>query len=164
LQAFVDPAASLVGFKTFLGWDLTEVDIDGPPPPPPLTEGWQSRQQLAYDLALRENLTVRQLVGRMAAARGHLVLVGTPEDIVDELEAWFRDGAPTASTFSRRSCPKGSTTSSNSSCPNCGAGACSAPNTKERACASISALPARNARTRVRGRPASAAALYAQQG
>lgn len=93
LQGFVDLGASLQAFKVFLDWDLTTVDPDGPPTPPPFTEGWQSRQKLLYDLALRENLSVRQLVGRLSAARGHLVLVGTATDIVDELQAWFEDGA-----------------------------------------------------------------------
>jgi len=93
LQGFVDLGASLQAFKVFLDWDLTTVDPDGPPTPPPFTEGWQSRQKLLYDLALRENLSVRQLVGRLSAARGHLVLVGTASEIVDELQAWFEDGA-----------------------------------------------------------------------
>lgn len=93
LEAFVDPAASLGMVKLFLDWDLTRADLDAPPPPPPYTDGWQSRQKLLYDLALRERLTVRQMVGRLSVARGHLVLVGTPAEIVDELEAWFRDGA-----------------------------------------------------------------------
>lgn len=93
LQAFVDPVANVAAFKLFLDWDLTTVDLDDPPPPPPLTEGWQSRQQLFYDLALREGLSVRQMVGRISAARGHLVLVGDPVEIADTLERWFREGA-----------------------------------------------------------------------
>ncbi|EIZ78140.1 luciferase-like monooxygenase [Novosphingobium sp. Rr 2-17] len=93
LHAFVDEAGALQSIKAFLDWDLTQVDIDGPPPPPPFTEGWQSRQKLFYDVAVAEKLTVRQLIARMAAARGHLVLVGTPTDVVDELEAWFESGA-----------------------------------------------------------------------
>jgi len=93
LQQFVDPRANVQAFKHFLDWDLTGRDLDGPPSPPPFTEGWQSRQKLFYDLALREGLTIRQLVGRLSAARGHLVLIGTPTDISDELQAWFEDGA-----------------------------------------------------------------------
>lgn len=93
LHGFVNMEASLASIRTFLDWDLTGADLDGPPPPPPFTEGWQSRQKLFYDVALAENLTVRQLVARMSAARGHLVLVGTPVEIVDELEAWFESGA-----------------------------------------------------------------------
>ena len=93
LHAFVDENAALQSIKTFLDWDLTAVDLDSPPPPPPFTEGWQSRQKLFYDVAVAEGLTVRQLVARMAAARGHLVLVGTPVEVVDELQAWFESGA-----------------------------------------------------------------------
>ncbi len=93
LHAFVDTGAALQGIKTFLDWDLTGADLDAPPPPPPFTEGWQSRQKLFYEVALAEKLTVRQLVARMSAARGHLVLVGTPVEVVDELQAWFEDGA-----------------------------------------------------------------------
>ena len=93
LQQFVDPAASVPVIKAFLDWDMTGLDLDGPPTPPPFTEGWQSRQRLFYDLAVREGLSVRQLVGRISAARGHLVLIGTPVEIVDELQAWFEDGA-----------------------------------------------------------------------
>ena len=93
LQQFVDPVANVQAFKVFLDWDLTAVDLDDAPTPPPFTEGWQSRQRLFYDLAQREGLTVRQLVGRISAARGHLVLIGTPVEIVDELQAWFEDGA-----------------------------------------------------------------------
>lgn len=93
LQRFVNVEAAAQGFKTFLDWDLSEADLDAPPPPPPFTEGWQSRQRLLYDLAVREGLSVRQLVGRISAARGHLVLVGTPADIADTLQEWFEAGA-----------------------------------------------------------------------
>jgi hypothetical protein len=81
---------ALASIRTFLDWDLTTVDLDAPPPPPPFTQGWQS-QKLFYDLAVESS--VRQLVSRMSAARGHLVLVGTPAEVVDELQAWFEDGA-----------------------------------------------------------------------
>lgn len=93
LQAFIDPVASVRAYASFLDWDLTSVDLDAPPPAPRGTEGWLSRQQLAYDLAQREGLSVRQLVGRMSAARGHLVLVGTPADIADIFEQWLVEGA-----------------------------------------------------------------------
>jgi alkanesulfonate monooxygenase SsuD/methylene tetrahydromethanopterin reductase-like flavin-dependent oxidoreductase (luciferase family) len=36
---------------------------------------------------------LRQLFYRVAAARGHLLLVGSPLEIADTLEAWFRSGA-----------------------------------------------------------------------
>lgn len=93
LQEFVDWRANVAAFKLFLDWDLTALGPDDAPTEPPWTEGWKSRQKLFYDLALREGLGVRDLVGRISAARGHLVLVGTPADIADELQQWFESGA-----------------------------------------------------------------------
>jgi len=93
LADLVDPRHGLGLLSAFLGQDASGFDLDGPLPELPLTEGWQSRQQLFADLARRENLSVRQLVGRIVSARGHKVLIGTPGEIVDELETWFREGA-----------------------------------------------------------------------
>ena len=59
----------------------------------PVTEGWQSRQQLLIDLARQENLTIRQLYKKVAGARGHKILIGTASQIADELENWFNNGA-----------------------------------------------------------------------
>jgi alkanesulfonate monooxygenase SsuD/methylene tetrahydromethanopterin reductase-like flavin-dependent oxidoreductase (luciferase family) len=58
-----------------------------------VTEGWKSRQELFAKLAARENLSIRQLYERVASARGHWTLVGTPEHIADQLEHWFKTGA-----------------------------------------------------------------------
>ena len=44
-------------------------------------------------MARRESLSLRELYYRVAAARGHLLLVGTPTGIADILERWFRSGA-----------------------------------------------------------------------
>ena len=46
LQAFIDPAHSVGTFKTFLGWDLTGHDLDGPPPVPQPTR--QPRIELPH--------------------------------------------------------------------------------------------------------------------
>ena len=43
--------------------------------------------------ARRNNLTVRELVHELAGGGGHRVLVGTPEQIADDIEHWFRHGA-----------------------------------------------------------------------
>jgi len=44
-------------------------------------------------LARREGLTLRGLALRFAAARGHLMLRGTPVQIADTLETWFKKRA-----------------------------------------------------------------------
>lgn len=44
-------------------------------------------------LAQRQNLTVRALIRELAGGGGHRVIVGTPEQIADDIEYWFRHGA-----------------------------------------------------------------------
>lgn len=80
--------------RFFPGIDLSQYDLDGPPPPfAESTNGNTSRLALVTELAQRENLTLRQLYQRLAGARGHRVVVGTPQKVADEIEAWFRNEA-----------------------------------------------------------------------
>jgi len=44
-------------------------------------------------LARRGNLTVRQLLRALGGGVGHRIIVGTPEQIADDIEAWFKAGA-----------------------------------------------------------------------
>ena len=44
-------------------------------------------------LARRERLTVRQLIRELAGGGGHRVVVGTPEQVADDIERWFLAGA-----------------------------------------------------------------------
>ena len=55
--------------------------------------GRQSRYQLIVDLARRDNLTVRQLIGRLGGGRGHRTFAGTPEQVADTIEEWAGAGA-----------------------------------------------------------------------
>lgn len=43
--------------------------------------------------ARRGQFTVRQLIRELAGGGGHRVIVGTPEQIADDIEHWFRAGA-----------------------------------------------------------------------
>ncbi|HVT69205.1 MAG TPA: NtaA/DmoA family FMN-dependent monooxygenase, partial [Trebonia sp.] len=56
-------------------------------------EGAKSRYTLIVELARRERLTVRQLIGRLGGGRGHRTFVGTPEQIADTIEHWGSQGA-----------------------------------------------------------------------
>jgi alpha-ketoglutarate-dependent taurine dioxygenase len=84
--AAVKPQATAAGF------DLSGYQLDGPLPELPETNGPKSRQKLLIDLARRQNLTIRQLYLSIAGARGHWQIVGTPEQIVDQLEERFLKG------------------------------------------------------------------------
>lgn len=91
LQDLVHPVVGLAYIAQHLGGiDLSGYPLDGPVPDVlPETNGGKSRQQLLLDLARRENLSIRQLYLRIAGARGHWQLVGTPRQIADELEERF---------------------------------------------------------------------------
>ena len=94
LQSLIDPVVGL-GLLAGIsgGLDLSGYDVDGPLPELPPTEGPQSRQRLLIDLARRDGLTIRQLYLKIAGARGHQQIVGTPETIADQLQHWFENGA-----------------------------------------------------------------------
>ncbi|KZC01846.1 Nitrilotriacetate monooxygenase component A [Methylobacterium radiotolerans] len=93
LQDLIDPVVGLALLGRMIGGhDLSGYDPEGPVPELPETEGIKSRQQLMFDLARREGLTLRQLYLRIAGARGHSQIVGTPAQIADEMEARFRAG------------------------------------------------------------------------
>lgn len=94
LEELIVPAYGLAQLSTMTGIELGEDALDKPLPDVPAeTEGAQSRRKLVVDLARRENLTVRQLIGRLAGGRGHRVVAGTPEQIADQLQEWFFSGA-----------------------------------------------------------------------
>ncbi|MEU7815635.1 NtaA/DmoA family FMN-dependent monooxygenase [Pseudonocardia sp. NPDC049154] len=52
-----------------------------------------SRRQVVAGIVERERPTLRQLLHRLAGARGHRVVVGTPEQVADAMEEWFVQGA-----------------------------------------------------------------------
>ncbi|OIJ87183.1 monooxygenase [Streptomyces sp. MUSC 14] len=62
-------------------------------PPESAIEGARSRYTLVVELARRERLTVRQLIGRLGGGRGHLTFAGTPEQVADRIGTWFTQGA-----------------------------------------------------------------------
>ncbi|MEV5905028.1 LLM class flavin-dependent oxidoreductase [Streptomyces sp. NPDC052127] len=72
-----------------------ELDAELPAdlPPESAIEGAKSRYTLVVELARREHLTVRQLIGRLGGGRGHLTFAGTPEQVADAIESWFTQGA-----------------------------------------------------------------------
>jgi FMN-dependent oxidoreductase (nitrilotriacetate monooxygenase family) len=84
-----------------LAWNF-EVDpsvfaLDAPLPEfilaRPKLEGSQSRSDLIIELAVRENLTVREILSRLGGGRGHFTFVGTPDQAADTIISWFEGGA-----------------------------------------------------------------------
>ncbi|MFI6048290.1 LLM class flavin-dependent oxidoreductase [Nocardia sp. NPDC051321] len=58
-----------------------------------VTDNARSRLQVVAGIVQRERPTVRGLLHKLAGARGHRVFAGTPEQVADTIEEWFRSGA-----------------------------------------------------------------------
>jgi FMN-dependent oxidoreductase (nitrilotriacetate monooxygenase family) len=93
LQDLVDPVVGLGMLSYQLGMvDLTGLPLDGPLPELSTSQGCVGKQQVIYEQARRQGLTVRELYLSIAAGRGHRFLLGTAESVADELEEWFVEG------------------------------------------------------------------------
>ncbi|UUZ85210.1 LLM class flavin-dependent oxidoreductase [Paenibacillus sp. P26] len=92
LRELIPPAAGVALLSALISYDLSGYPVDGPLPELPELKdinGNKSRFQLLKDLAERDHLTIRGLYERIAGARGHREIHGTPEQIADQLEDWF---------------------------------------------------------------------------
>ncbi len=96
LNELTVPAYGLQQLSNMLGVDLYTYPLDGSLPELPGVDeinGNKSRFQLVVDLSKREQLTIRQLIHRLAGGRGHRVFAGTALQVADQLEEWFTLGA-----------------------------------------------------------------------
>ncbi|MFC4778851.1 LLM class flavin-dependent oxidoreductase [Paenibacillus sp. GCM10023252] len=95
LKKLIQPEAGVALLSFLISFDLSPYPVDGPLPElPDLAEvnGTKSRFQLLKELAERESLTIRGLYERVAGGRGHRQIMGTPAQIADQLEEWYREG------------------------------------------------------------------------
>jgi N-acetyl-S-(2-succino)cysteine monooxygenase len=70
------------------GVDLSDVEVDKPLPDGIISpEDRQSNPRFSY--LFREKLTVRQMYEKYGGARGQRTVVGTADDIADQMERWF---------------------------------------------------------------------------
>jgi FMN-dependent oxidoreductase (nitrilotriacetate monooxygenase family) len=86
---------SLARLANTLQIDPALLELDKPLPDPlPLPANANHTMFLGtVNLARRGNLTVSQLLRALGGGVGHRIIVGTPEQIADDIEAWFKAGA-----------------------------------------------------------------------
>lgn len=92
LQSYTDIDVLIGAADLWLGsvTDLRSMDLDSLVPEAlPQTNSIQSRQKLLVDLAVRQRFTWRQLIRLISDSRGHLMVVGTPEDIANAMVEAF---------------------------------------------------------------------------
>ncbi|MFT3899373.1 MAG: LLM class flavin-dependent oxidoreductase [Gordonia sp. (in: high G+C Gram-positive bacteria)] len=92
------PAYGIRQIASITGEDVSGLDLDAPVPPElfadagGVTDNRRSRRQVVAAIVERDRPTLRGLLHRLAGARGHRVIAGTPEQIADELTEWFLGG------------------------------------------------------------------------
>lgn len=82
----------------FGGHDFSHLPLDRPLsttdfPDPATVQAARSRTEVIVGLVEREAPTLRQLLAKLAGARGHFTFAGTPEQAADLMEDWYRNGA-----------------------------------------------------------------------
>lgn len=94
LQSLIHPSVGLSVLEHTIGvGGLDKYPLHGPVPDMGDTNGPLSRQRLLLEAARRDNLTLWELCLLNAGPRGHLLAIGTPSQIADTMEHWFRNGA-----------------------------------------------------------------------
>ncbi len=91
LLALVHPEVGFSLLEELLGVSLREHDVDGPLPEelPPTNQQKALRERLV-EKARREKLTIRQLYTEQIGSHGVFTAVGSPSDVADVMEEWFR--------------------------------------------------------------------------
>lgn len=93
LDQWTDLKSAMPLLEERIGHSLTDYDPDGQLPDLPISDQLRSRAELLTALARRENLTIRQLALRVAAGRGHHIVLGTPVEVADRMQEWFESYA-----------------------------------------------------------------------
>jgi FMN-dependent oxidoreductase (nitrilotriacetate monooxygenase family) len=91
LQELIDPLVGLASLFSSFG-DLSGYPLDGPVPEP-VNARVRSIAYNMWNLAQRENMTIRQFYQKKSAGSGGLLLKGTAEDVADVMEAWIAEEA-----------------------------------------------------------------------
>ena len=99
LNALSDPEVGRARLsQRFGGHDFSHLALDKPLsvddfPDPSKNEASRSRMEAVVALVKREQPTLRQLLAKLAGARGHFTATGSPEMIADIMQDWFETGA-----------------------------------------------------------------------
>ncbi len=93
LGALTDPVYAMKVLSERMGQDLSGYPLDGPVPTLPPSTIMQGHAITLAETARRRNMTLRELRDFVGMSMGHKLICGTPEQIADDLEEWFNDGA-----------------------------------------------------------------------
>jgi len=95
LRELIPLEYSLARLAGVLQLDPRSLDLDAPLPDdiPLPPDGGHTFFRATLALAKREGLSVRGLIRALNGGTGHRTIVGTPQDVADDIERWFKAGA-----------------------------------------------------------------------
>lgn len=94
LEALIHPELAIALLQMQLGdIDLSGCNLEGPLPTITETRRSQGTMKRIVEHAARENLSIIQIARQVAAGRTSKTVTGTPEQVADLLEIWFKEGA-----------------------------------------------------------------------
>jgi alkanesulfonate monooxygenase len=88
-QELIHPDVGIGLLSRRMGYDLRGLPLDEPLPELSGNTSVGSRSGQMMDLARRNNWTLRQLYQHFAGTRGHFSLIGSPSQVVDQMQEWF---------------------------------------------------------------------------
>jgi FMN-dependent oxidoreductase (nitrilotriacetate monooxygenase family) len=107
LQSLIDPMTGLALLYSYFG-DLSAYDVDAPMPDvAPLSTQVSSIANNLLTMARDRQFTIRQLYEHLASSFGVRFIIGTAEDIADDLQLWFESGAADGFNFCPAILPQG---------------------------------------------------------
>jgi FMN-dependent oxidoreductase (nitrilotriacetate monooxygenase family) len=92
LGALTDPTYAMKVLSERMGTDLSSYPLDEPVPELPPSTIMQGHAITLAETARRRKMTLRELRDFVGMSMGHKLMVGTPEQIADEMEDWFKSG------------------------------------------------------------------------
>ncbi|HEY0297414.1 MAG TPA: LLM class flavin-dependent oxidoreductase, partial [Bordetella sp.] len=93
LARLVKPEVALKTLSDRLGHDMSKFPLDEPLPELPQSTMMQGHAVVLKSIAKKYNMTLRQLLDYAAVSSGHRLLMGTAEQVADDLQLWFEAGA-----------------------------------------------------------------------
>ena len=93
LQERIPPVLGVDYLSGLMTMDLSKYPIDGPVPEPQEIVGGSSRRYVIYDMAKRENFSIRQTYERVIPTVGHVLMKGDGKQVADQMEDWYKSQA-----------------------------------------------------------------------
>lgn len=93
LDSLVFHESAISSLNVLLGHDVSGYPLDGPLPEIPETNASKSSREKLIALSRDEGMSIRELAQFVGGSYGLMEMVGTPESIANEMEAWLMSEA-----------------------------------------------------------------------